>query len=454
MHPIVTIDLSDQDLKKHVAAIHIENRLSLLERKMANVLLYNAYPNLLSQEAHRILIKDLAAIVGFDSNDRECLKRALVSLMSTVLTWNIIDRKGNETAWRARPMLMSADIEHNWCIYSYHQDLRKKLFNPEIYSRINLSIQRKFTSGYAFALYENCLRYRNTGSTGWFPLDLFRKLMGVGDNDYYSDFRRFNSKVIKPAIHQVNMTSDIYLEAEIKAEKRRTVAIRFSIRDNPQMALFQTQSDPVSASSLATLRSAIRSRLMDFGLSEAEADGFLNEHDVVYIGGNLDIVAEMQARGVIKTTLRATTLDALKNDYRPVRTGREARTRRREAPAPAPAAVPAAPVAVRTAPPPRTEPRGSRPEQWRREFEKHRMDETLAQLPESSRRQLEMEFVNAILQGTPPAYAALQPVYQKSGLAHAAVQGCFRNFVRERLLAEATEDEFTAFLRSRGYVSE
>ena len=179
MPDIVEGELTDQQLKKHVAAIHIENRLSLLERKIANVLLFNVYPNLLTEELHKIRIKDLANILGFDSNDRDCLKTALVNLISTVFTWNIVDSKGNEKVWRARPMLMSADIECGWCIYSYHPDLREKLFNPEIFSRINLSIQAKFTSGYALALYENCLRFRRVGSTGWLELDTFRMLIGI-----------------------------------------------------------------------------------------------------------------------------------------------------------------------------------------------------------------------------------------------------------------------------------
>ncbi len=208
MTHIAKVELTDQDLKKHIAAIHIENRLSLLERKMANVLLLNAYPNLLTQETHRIRIKDLASMLGFASNDRGCLKESLVNLMSTVLSWNLLDAKGNEIVWRARPMIMSADLERGWCIYAYHPDLRLKLFNPEIYARINLSIQKKFTSGYALALYENCARFRKVGSTGWLPLELFRKLLGVEDNAYYGDFRRLNSKVIKPAVQQVNKTSD------------------------------------------------------------------------------------------------------------------------------------------------------------------------------------------------------------------------------------------------------
>lgn len=48
--------MSQQELKKHVAAVHIRNRLSLLERKVANILLLNAYEDLLTQEVHTIKV--------------------------------------------------------------------------------------------------------------------------------------------------------------------------------------------------------------------------------------------------------------------------------------------------------------------------------------------------------------------------------------------------------------
>lgn len=443
MPKLAKVELLDRDLKKHVAAIHIDNRLSLLERKMANVLLLNAYPNLLTRESHRIRIKDLADLLGFDSNDRDCLKKALVDLMSTVLTWNILDEKGNETLWRARPMLMAADIERGWCIYAYHKDLREKFFNPEIYSRINLSIQRKFTSGYAFALYENCLRYRKTGSTGWFSLDLFRKLLGVGDNDYYADFRRLNSKVIKPATKQVNETSDILLEAETKAEKRRVVAIRFAIKENPQMSLFAARPDltpPLAEpDSDVSQEEKLRERMREFGLYDREVRVFLKEHDDTYIETNLAIVAEMQAKGTIKTTLRATALDALRTDYRPSKAPYEIKKEIESSNEQADTARRLAEAEY-----------AKRLEDLRREFERKRLDEALSQLDGDERKRLEEEFVQEINRGTDASYTGLRAIFMRSGLRHSAVQGCFRKFARERLLMDATDEEFDDYLSDKG----
>jgi len=44
--------------------------------------------------------------------------------------------------------------------------LRTALQIQEIYATINIRVQRLFESAYALALYENCLRYKDVGSTG------------------------------------------------------------------------------------------------------------------------------------------------------------------------------------------------------------------------------------------------------------------------------------------------
>ena len=44
--------LTNRPLKKHVAAIHTDGHLSLLQRKLSNVLLLNDYDALLTQTAH------------------------------------------------------------------------------------------------------------------------------------------------------------------------------------------------------------------------------------------------------------------------------------------------------------------------------------------------------------------------------------------------------------------
>ncbi len=429
--------LAERNLKKHVAAIHIENRLSLLERKMANVLLLNAYSDLLSQDIHRIRIRDLAAVLGFDSNDHDCLKRALINLMSTVLTWNILDSHSNEKTWKARPMLVSADIDRTWCWYAYHEDLRRKLFNPEIYSRINLGIQRKFTSGHALALYENCLRYRKTGSTGWWDLDTLRKLLGVGSNSYYADFRRLNSKVIKPAINQINSTSDILLTTESKREKRRVVAIRFTISDNPQMSLFGSAGvdrlDPVQCLEVPAVDGEdMLARLIDFGLRKEEAESSLQDHDPRYIDDNLEIVADMYARGAIRKTLRAATLDALKRDYRPQRAPYEQRYDTRQTKA-----------EIQKNEPNRTAQATEERERLRREFDKLRLQQALELLPQEQRNELQSRFERLYRRDS---------VFRrcfKGGYGHPIVQSLFQEFASRELLDDCPETELEEFIALR-----
>ena len=83
------------ELKKHIGAIYVAGDLTLLQRKIANILLFNAYDKLLAQEIHEIRLKDLADVAGYDSNDTKLLKNAFRKLASTGLEWNILD-KGEE----------------------------------------------------------------------------------------------------------------------------------------------------------------------------------------------------------------------------------------------------------------------------------------------------------------------------------------------------------------------
>ena len=114
-------------LKKHVGAIHTRGKLSLLQRKVANVLLLNAYEDLLKQEMHSIRIKDLAEVIGFDSKNVEVLKEALRGLTDIKIEWNILDHEGEGEGWGRTSMLAGVTIvsRRGICRYSYYADLRE-----------------------------------------------------------------------------------------------------------------------------------------------------------------------------------------------------------------------------------------------------------------------------------------------------------------------------------------
>ncbi|CAN0602210.1 unnamed protein product, partial [Ectocarpus sp. 12 AP-2014] len=58
--------LRRESVKKNVAAIHVSGKLTLLQRKLSNVLLLNAYDTLTTRATHRIDAKTLAMMIGYN----------------------------------------------------------------------------------------------------------------------------------------------------------------------------------------------------------------------------------------------------------------------------------------------------------------------------------------------------------------------------------------------------
>lgn len=226
------------ELKKAASAIHIASkngRLSFLQRKIGNILLYNAYQDLLTKEIHSIRIRDLAENVGFNSNDYELLKTSLKQLRNIAIEWNVLNKDGKEK-WGVSSMIAEAQIENGVITYSYPPMLRKLLYNPEIFARIDLRVQKRFSGNYALSLYENCYRFKSSGSTGVIPLDTWKKLIGVEAGGTYDVFKNLNRKIIKPAIEEINLVSDIYVTVEYIKDGRKVIGLQFDITDNVQFS--------------------------------------------------------------------------------------------------------------------------------------------------------------------------------------------------------------------------
>jgi len=217
-------------VKKNVAAIHVSGKLTLLQRKLSNVLLLNAYDTLMHAGTHRIDARTLCTMIGYNSNDMETLKASLRGLVETLAEWDMLDADGQQE-WGVSSLLAYAKLKGGVCEYAYSAALAEKLHDPKVFALINLNIQKRFTSGHALALYENCYRFVRTGSTGWWSLELFRRLMGVNDSVYYETFKHLNAKIIKPAVAEVNKTSNIIVTPETRKMGRAVTDIRFKISE-------------------------------------------------------------------------------------------------------------------------------------------------------------------------------------------------------------------------------
>ncbi|MFI2767927.1 replication initiation protein [Ruegeria faecimaris] len=298
--------LRRETVKKNVAAIHISGKLTLLQRKLSNVLLLNAYDALTSAQTHTIDARTLAMMVGYNSNDFDTLRASLRALAETVAEWDMLDEQGRQE-WGVSSLLSFAKLKNGVCEYAYSPALAQKLYDPKIYALINVQIQRNFSSGHGLALYENCYRFVRIGSTGWWALDVFRKLMGVDGSDYYTSFKHLNAKIIKPAVAEVNKSSDILIEPEFQKKGRTVTDIRFRIKGNPQKAMFEID-DSDGARNMQ-----VYTKLRDQGVSDRLARQWISEHGEDYVAQKLDYVRQ---KGGVKSTLGYLSA-ALRDDYQP-----------------------------------------------------------------------------------------------------------------------------------------
>jgi plasmid replication initiation protein len=304
------------ELKKHVAAIHSSNKLSLVQRKIANALLFNAYDELLAKEEHQINVRTLCNLIGYDSNDYKTIKKALINLLSTVIEWNLVDgsRLDAEGIWNASSIIADASIDGAVCTYSYSNKMKKLLYSPELYGRLNMVVQAKFQSTYGLALYENCIRYQNIDQTPWFDISQFRKLMGVEEGKYLI-FRDFKRRVLDKAIEEVNKYSSLRVSTKIQKQKRQVVAIQFHIQHGA------AKVEKEDAAKNIPLSQQLKE---SFAFSKLQIEETLTNFDENYILEKIEIIESSPSfrNGKINNVTKY-LLSALSEDYQPVKSSRE-----------------------------------------------------------------------------------------------------------------------------------
>ncbi len=295
-------------VNKNVAAIHIKAKLTLAQRKMNNVLLYNAYDSLLTADEHQIPVPLLSELSGVDGKNLANLKRALSGLTSTSITWNVLGENGDDETWGFASFLSGGQIKNGICTYRYDKGLARQLYHPDIYSRINLGVIKKIRTSHALVLYENCYRFVNRGRTGWWDLETFRDIMGLAESGSYKQFKDLNKHVIKPAIAEVNQVSNIILEMEYKRTGRSVSGIRFLIRTNPQLSFEGAQE----ASEID--KSPVLKRFLKIHDNKTLARKMIMEVGEEQLAKNLDYVEQQVSQGKVKSA-PAFLKAAVQNNY-------------------------------------------------------------------------------------------------------------------------------------------
>lgn len=310
----------DHELKKHAAAIHCSNSLSLLQRKICNALLYHAYHELLLKEEHEITVKQLCKLIAYQGNNHAAIKVSLKGLLSTVIEWNLVNDETGTEDWTASSILASVSLQGPLCFYAYSPRMKQLLHSPSMFGKIDLAVQSRFKSSYGLALYENCIRYRGLPQTKWFDMPLFRKLMGIPEGKYIQ-FRDFKRRVLDKSIEEVNAYTDLLVDPELAREKRSVVKIRFHLKERKKQLLLiddnkQAEQQVNTKEKSSEIKEMQKTLVSVFGLTAPQASLLIKEYGCSFITEKITVIETSQSYQKGKVKNRAAYLmSALKNDY-------------------------------------------------------------------------------------------------------------------------------------------
>jgi len=300
------------ELVKHTAAIHIKGNLSLVDRKVLNVLLKNAYSELETAKYHTIRLSEIKDSIGWSGKNYMQLKLSLQRLVDTKIEWNIL-RKDKKNEWVICSLLAGAKIADGKCIYDYSYHLKSLFKNPNIYSKIDLLMQNNFKSKYSLILWEYLTDYLGTKDvviTDWIRIMDYRDLMGIG-REQYKTFKLFNFYLVSAPLEEINRVSGI--EAEAECSGRNAEFIRFIIRSRKP----ETQTiENIEIEELVIDDDKIKAKLLNFcKLSSSTVDQILEKYDPEQLIENIAYIEAESKRGVVKN-IAAYSINAIKNDFR------------------------------------------------------------------------------------------------------------------------------------------
>ncbi|SAK68384.1 plasmid replication protein [Caballeronia fortuita] len=320
---------SSAELRKAVEAIAIQpksGKITLLTRKLFNVLLAVAQQADESGDTYRALLSDIVANSAFDSNDTALVKEHLRRMVSVQVEWSTgtsSQKPGRK--WGISTLIADAEILEDpttrrvWVEFSFAPKIKKKLLDPVQYARLSLQFQSQLRSSAGLALYEICVRYLTNPShltmretwEWWRPI-----LSGTPDTEAGDEAKReykyFKRDYLRPAIAEVNAVTNIFVELVEHREGRRVAEIQFRVTEQKQPMLALDEHPNVFDSTLVD-------RMVKIGIPLKDAQTLYADSEENRIRAALQMTEQRMRSTTLPPVRSAAALfkDALKKGYAP-----------------------------------------------------------------------------------------------------------------------------------------
>lgn len=290
-----------------------EGRLSLLSRKIFNVMVYHAQrirtkgenapiDTEVAKNYYWIPMAELARDAAYDSRDTELFKEQVQELQ------NIRIFSEDAIQWTSERLVSSVKLVNPrglkkqggmlWFGFAFPPEVESMVMAPGSYTKLSVYYQALLRSGASLALYEICRRYAtnpskvtNRAEWEWW----YGALTGNPVGESIPEYKYFKRDVLKYAISEINMVTDINVELIEHKQGRRVQALQFRVEHSQQESL-ALPAPPVIDGTLVE-------RMMALGLSQDDACNLMATTEDGKLRATLDLTeARMKNPKVAKLT--------------------------------------------------------------------------------------------------------------------------------------------------------
>lgn len=308
----------------------VEGSLSLLSRKVFNVMIFHAQnmketgrnspiDTPASKKYFWIPLSHLARDAAYDSKDTKNLKEVLEEMQ------NIKLQMEDARQWTSERLVSSVKIVNPegfhknsgqvWLGYAFPPEVHEQVMAPSTYTRLSIVYQSSLKSGSALALYEICRRYATNPSKLTFiqSVEHWHGLITGNPPSPESppEYKYFKRDVLKPAMAEVNQLTDITVELIEFKNGRRVERLQFRVE--------LVKQTPLALSAAPVIDETLLQRVIDFGFSRTDASDLVAQHsdEVIQVAiGRVEVRAASTVMSPLTSTaayFRWVLQDLLKN---------------------------------------------------------------------------------------------------------------------------------------------
>lgn len=276
-----------------------EGRLSLLSRKIFNVMVYHAQrirnkgenapiDTEVAKNYYWIPLSELARDAAYDSRDTELFKEQVQELQ------NIRIFSEDAIQWTSERLVSSVKLVNPrglkkqggmlWFGFAFPPEVESMVMAPGSYTKLSVYYQALLRSGASLALYEICRRYAtnpsrvtNRAEWEWW----YGALTGNPVGDSIPEYKYFKRDVLKYAITEINMVTDINVELIEHKQGRRVASLQFKV--------VPAQQEALALSAPPVIDGELIKRMMALGLSQEDACNLLATTEDGKLKATLDL---------------------------------------------------------------------------------------------------------------------------------------------------------------------